>query len=303
MELRHLRYFVAIAEELNFTRASARLHIAQPSLSQQIRQLEEEIGYSLLRRNRHRVELSDIGKIFLPEAIRTLAQADFSIRLARKRGEGKSGRLAFAFISTPIPFLPRLITHYNRSHPDVDLDLVEMPAIHQVEALHDGIVDVGVIAPFQNDERLEQIPIFHDPVVLALPRSNPLAKRTSLRVRELKNENFILNARKIRVDLYDHVISACRQAGFSPRIVQEAVEVQTIVRLVAEGLGVAFLPSSVQNYGIKGVFYRPVTNFKLNMNAFLVLRKDNHSSLTRSFVEWFMNRVPSERKTTEIYSK
>lgn len=296
MELRHLRYFIAVAEELSFTRASARLRIAQPSLSQQIRQLEEEIGYPLFRRNRHRVELSDIGQIFLPEAMRTLAQAEHAILLARQGGEGKSGHLRFAFISTPIRILPRIITTYNRSHPEVDLDLAEMPAIRQLEALREGLIDVGIIAPMQNDASLEQIQIYKDPIVLAIPARHPFARRGSVTIRMLRDEKFIINAREIRVDLYDHVISACRKAGFSPNIVQEAVEVQMILRLVGAGLGIAFLPSSVQSYRIEGVTYKNVADFKLEMNAFLVYRRENHSSLVRSFVRYFLDHVPEAMK-------
>ena len=259
MELRHLRYFIAVAEELHFGRAAKRLHIAQQPLSRQIRNLEDELGVELLHRTKRTVRLTEVGKIFLEEARKTLKQAEQAVFLAKQASIGEIGRIAVGFTGSALNFvLPTAVRRFKERYPKVDLALKRLQSLEQVEALHSGDIHVGFLHPPIEDETLILETIHRENLVVALPDIHILANEAPLPIslKQLANEPFILFPRHIGPVLYDEIIGLCRQAGFSPNVVQEAIPQQTILGLVAVGIGVSLIHDSVQALGQAGVIFR-----------------------------------------------
>ncbi len=258
MELRHLRYFVAVAEELHFGRAAQKLHLSQPPLSMQIKALETEIGVQLLTRTRRKVELTTAGHVFLREARDILARAVQAAVWARQAGRGEIGELAIGFISiADYNVLPLVLSEFRKRHPAVRLNLREATSDAQVRDLLERRIDVGFVLAPVVDAALSVRPVLREPLVVALPEAHPLAQmRSPLALHRLADEAFILFPRHMAPGLYDDVVSFCRSAGFSPRVEQEAVQMQTIISLVSANLGVALIPASMRNLGRAGVVYR-----------------------------------------------
>ena len=285
MELRHLQYFVAVAEELHFGRAAQRLNMAQPPLSQQIRHLEEELGVQLFQRTRRHVELTDAGQAFLQEARLTLAQAEHAVKIARQAGRGEIGKLTIGFVgSATYEALPSIIRNFQERYPDVELILRELTTTQQVHALHDKRIHIGILRPPINDDTLVLETLIKEPIVLALPENHPLSRQSSLTVEALAHEHFILFPRHLGPGLYDQIIGLCQQAGFSPQVTQEAIQMQTILGLVATGLGIALIPASAQHLRCTGVIYR-----RLDTNIYVELamawRKDDASPVLQAFLK------------------
>ena len=286
MELRHLRYFVAVAEERHFTRAAYNLGIAQPALSQQIKQLEKELGFDLLHRTKRTVALTDAGVVFLQEAYRTLAQAERAVHAARRAHQGESGRLVIGFVgSASHKVLPEVLRLYRRHYPDVALELTELTSMQQVQALQNQEIDVGFVRSVEFDETVHYEPVSSERLVVALPEEHELALETQIAITSLEPEPFIIFPRRLGPNFYDQIIGLCQGASFSPKIAQEAVQMQTIVSLVAGGLGIALVPEAVQNLERTGVAYRPLEGPSPKVNLFLIWRREHRSAPLRSFVE------------------
>lgn len=288
MELRRLRYFVAVAEELHFGRAAERLGMCQPPLSQQIRKLEEEVGARLLRRGRgrRRVQLTEAGETLLAEARRILAHVDQTIQSAQRAGRGEVGTLQVGFIgSASCNVLPGILKTFRARFPGVTLALHEQPTEEQVHALRAGRIDVGLLRPPVPDASIRTELIFRERLVLALPTSHPLAGRRRVTLRALAGELFVLLPRRLGPSLYDQIVLTCRRAGFSPRVGQEAVEMHTIVSLVAAGMGVALLPASFRNVRRHGVVYVEPREPTAQVETALAWRRDDPSPVLARFVE------------------
>ena len=258
MELRHLRYFVTVAEELHFGRAARRLHLSQPPLSMQIKALESELGALLLARSRRKVELTQAGIVFLREARDILARVEQARAAARRADRGEVGELSIGFITiADYNVLPLVLSEFRTRYPGVRLNLREATADAQLRDLAAQRIDIGfMLAPVQ-DNALASEPLLREPLVAALSEDHPLAgTRGPLSLSRLADCPFVLFPRHMAPGLYDDVVSFCRQAGFSPRVEQEAVQMQTIVSLVSAGLGVALIPASMRNLGRAGVVYR-----------------------------------------------
>ena len=284
MELRHLRYYVAVAEELHFGRAAARLGIAQPPLSQQIRRLEDELGVLLLRRTRRRVELTEAGRVFLEEARRTLAQAEQAMRAAQRAQRGEIGRLDIGYVgSAAYDALPEALRAFRDRFPDVELGLHELSTAQQAQALHERRLDVGFLRPPLYDAALVHEVIVREPLVVALPATHPLASQRRIPLRALATEPFILYPRSVAPGPYDQLMSLCRAAGFSPRVTQEAVEMQTIAGLVAAGIGVALVVATVQDLRSGGVVYRALADAAPTMDLALAWCADDPSRVLAAF--------------------
>src|SRR5919201_991872 len=226
MELRHLRSCVAVAEDLRFGRSAARLHIAQPPLIRQIRDLEREVGTPLFDRVPRGAELTPAGLAFLPEARLTLAQAERARRTAQRAARGEIGRLRVGFVEAAIysGVLPDVLGFFRMHLPDIGLSLFEMDSVQQAEAFREGRIDLGILhsPPPDADRWLRVEPVYTDPLIAAVPHTHRLAGRARIALGDLAAEPFVLFPRHIAPGLYDDIIARCRSAGFSPRVVQEA---------------------------------------------------------------------------------
>jgi DNA-binding transcriptional LysR family regulator len=288
MELRHLRYFVAVAEELHFGRAAERLRIAQPPLSRQIRDLERELGTPLFERGPRGVELTPAGRAFLPEARLTLAQAERAQRTAQRAARGETGRLRVGFVdaATHSGILPDVLGFFRMHLPSIGLSLLEMDPPQQAEALRDGRIDLGLLeSPPPDADRWLHVETVHaDPLVAALPHGHRLAGRARLSVADLAEESFVLFPRHVAPALYDDIIARCRSAGFSPRVVQEAAGWHTVASLVGAGVGVAFVPRSLGELRQPGVAYRAVRDLRVDMGLSAVWKRNEKSPVRERFV-------------------
>ena len=287
MELRHLRYFVAVAEELHFGRAAARLNMAQPPLSQQIRQLEKELGVLLLARNKHSVTLTEAGRIFLAETRRTLAQADRAVHVVRQAERGEVGHLVIGFISSATySVFPDILRSFRMRYPQIEVVLDESTTERQLQALHDNKIDLGFLRAPIEDKSLKLITVVSEPIVAAVSDFHPLARAHSIELRQLAGEPFISLPRKLLPGYYDYIAQACRKAGFELRIAQEALQVHTIISLVAAGMGVALVPASLRKAQRKGVrFLDLLPPITLQTEIDVAYRADNRSNVLRSFIE------------------
>jgi DNA-binding transcriptional LysR family regulator len=289
MELRHLRYFVAVAEELHFGHAAARLRIAQPPLSRQIRDLEREIGTALFSREHRQVALTHAGAAFLPEARRTLAQAERAQRTAQRAARGEVGRLRVGFVeaATYSGVLPEVLGLFRAELPDVGLELFELSSRQQVEALREGRIELGILhsPPHDAAQWLGIERVLKDPMVAALPAGHRLAGRARVALRSLAPEPFLMFHRPDGPGLYDRVIAACQTAGFSPQVAQQAGQLQTLVGLVAAGVGVALVPGSLAQLQRPGVVYRPVSGLAVDMGTWAAWRAAADAPIRDRFLD------------------
>lgn len=262
MELRHLRYFVAVAEELNFTRAAERLHIAQPPLSTQIRLLEEELGAQLFERDKRRVFLTQAGREMLERSRAILAAAEAAKKAAKRAADGETGELHLGYAASAMftEALPAVIRSFQKRFPHIQLRLHEMPSINQLHAVHNRELDVGIVrrpdVATPAGVRIEEW--YRAPLVAAIPKAHPLAKRESLRIADLKDQPLILFPRDSGIGLYWLVIEMCVKAKFRPRVARETRDYATMIGMVSAGVGIAVVPSDAQCIRLEGVVYRQV---------------------------------------------
>jgi DNA-binding transcriptional LysR family regulator len=301
MELRHLRYFVTVAEELNFTRAAKRLGMEQPPLSQQIRHLEREVGTALFQRLPRGVALTDAGRAFLADAGAILAQVRQATDNAQRVARGNRGRIRVGMInSAPFhPFVPQVIREFGQRYPDVVLTLEENITPALAESVLDGSVDVAFVRPLLGeapDLALETL--FDEDMVVALPEGHRLTRLRRLPLSALANESFVLFPRPVGSGLYDEIIAACRRAGFGPHVGHEVRQVTSIANLVAADLGVSLVPASMQQVLSTGVVYRPIEGDAPRARMSLVRRRDDPSATVRNMVELahqLRRRMPLQR--------
>ncbi|WP_097460441.1 LysR substrate-binding domain-containing protein [Mangrovitalea sediminis] len=289
MELRHLRYFVTLAETLHFGQAAQRLHISQPPLSQQIKALEDEIGVSLLERTRRKVELTEAGRAFLPAAKRILEDTERAVRQAQRAAQGEVGEIHIGFTGS-LPFtevMPNIIYRFRRTYPDVQLTLREQPSNQQIEQLQDGRLDIGFLRGDRNLGPASGVALFRllsEPLVVALNESHPMAGSSRIAMADLRNEPFINYASYLGVGLPTQVIALCHAAGFTPNIVQEAEEMPTVLGLVAAGLGISLVTASMAQIRIPHVRYIPLEAQGAHSDIFLAYAKQGLSPKIRNFL-------------------
>ena len=282
MELRHLRYFIAVAEELNFTRAAEKLHIAQPPLSQQIQHLEAELGFQLFRRTKRTVHLTAAGQVFFEEAGKILQQVDRAIQLGRQTSRGELGQLTIGFVSSSAHnVVPAILQAFRTRCPAVKLELHELTTNEQLQRLRFGQIDIGFVRPPVEEEGINSEIVFREPLIAALPETHHLADRPQVELRQLSTEPFILFPRSQAPGLYDLIVSLCQQAGFSPIAAQEAIQMQTIVSLVAAEMGVAIVPASMQNFQRSGVVYKALPESTCIVAIALIWRSDPTAAVQR----------------------
>lgn len=254
IELRHLRYFVAVAEELHFGRAALRLHLAQPPLSQQIRKLEEILGYPLFLRTSRAVKLTSAGEVFLERAKRTLRSVQEDMDEARSIGRGEEGFLRVGFIgSAMLTPLPAMLGRYRRLYPKVNLQLHESYTSAVVQKLLKGELDAGFLRDSGPASGLQIEPLFFEPFVAVVPKTHRLARYQTISAKELREEPFVFFSPSAGTLAYEKPVSLCEEHGFRPRVVQEAPQWLTIMRLVGAGLGVTIAPACVKQIAAPNV--------------------------------------------------
>lgn len=284
MELRHLRYFVAVAEERHFGRAAERLHMAQPPLSQQIQQLEAELGVTLLHRTTRKVELTDAGTVYLKRARAVLAAVDDAAAEAQRVAEGLQGRLVVGCVgSATYSLLPAFARALREQLPDVDFVFRgEMLAPDQLESLLARRIDLALLRPPVEHPDVRVSTVRRDRLIVALPEDHRLARRRRLKIEDLREEDLIVHASRGRSVMHGIVTELCRSAGFEARIRHEVAETSTLVTFVASGLGVAVVPEPVAELGVPGTVYRSLSG-KQGIDLVVAVRADDDSPvLTRA---------------------
>ncbi|MES2017113.1 MAG: LysR family transcriptional regulator [Pseudomonadota bacterium] len=288
LELRQLRYFIAVAEELHFGKAATRLHMTQPPLSQTIQGLEELLGTPLFERNRRAVALTPAGAALLPEARRMLLQAGDLPELVRRAAAGEAGRLSLAFVSSAdYSVLPPFLRQYRAQYPQVQIALQEATSDLQVDDLLHARIDAGLLIPPLPDKAradLDYLKVLAEPLILAAPTG--LAGGTgALWLKDLPPTPLIIFPRPIAPALHDAILACFRAAGITPEIGQEAIQMQTIVGLVSAGMGIALVPQSVSNLMRPGVEYRALRDATPQVETGLAWRRDNTSPVLQGFLD------------------
>ena len=284
MELRHLRYFVAVAEELHFGRAAQRLHIQQPPLSRQIQDLEAELGFSLFERSRRRVELTPAGSALLGRTRQVFDALDVAIHDARSASEGESGRLVVGYPSSlAYSGLTELLRAFHTRFPSVEISLRELPPADQIDGLKSGSLDVGFVRTSLDDPTLAAELVRRESLMVVLPNDHRLAKQRIVPLKSLAPEAFVMFPRARGPAFFDQLMALCGKAGFTPRIVQEAAQLD-IVSLVAAGFGISIMPSSMRNFRRPGLTFRPIVGAP-QVELLVVWRHQNLSPALHNFVD------------------
>jgi len=288
MELRHLRYFVAVGEEQHYGRASRRLRVAQPALSRQIQDLEEEIGFKLFERLPRGVKLNPAGKLFLEDARRILQEISDAAARAARVARGRSGTLRVGFTENASwrGVVPDSFRRFREKQPDVELQLHPAASLDQIEAIRAGRLDAGFVNFMPDaDPELDQLAVGNPPVELAVPRRHPLAKLKKARLRDLVDAAFVWFPRWAGPAFYDQLMEACYRGGLkSPRIVQEGNNEATILSLVSTGLGVGWVLGTARWRSPATVAILPVVDLNVTLRLALAWRRDNNSPLLASFI-------------------
>jgi DNA-binding transcriptional LysR family regulator len=287
MELRHIRYFLAVAEERNFTRAAARVGIGQPPLSQQIKDLEAEVGAALFHRIPQGAELTDAGRAFLDHVRAIPLQAERAIRAARRAARGEIGSLRVGYTgSAPFnPIVTGAIRAFKRAYPDVDLSLEESNTAHLIAGLQERLLDTVFLRSEDlgsNDLHLH--PLSEEPMLVALPAGHPAAGSSRVDLRLLRDDPLILTPRGVGQTLFDTVIATCRQAGFEPVLGQPAPQMGSVVNLVAAELGYSLVPASFRQVQVTGVAYREIEGQNPIAPLALASRRGETSDIVRNFM-------------------
>ena len=286
IELRQLRYFVVVAEELNFTRAAERLQIAQPPLSRQIQNLEKSLGLTLLERTNRRVELTAAGQVFFSECRQILSHVDRSIRATQRAARGETGQLIVGFEgAVHNDVVLKTIREFRNQFPDVELIVQELASGQQIQGLQKGRIELGFIEPILASEDVEIEPLISEPLIVALAETHPLAVHKQLTLAQLAKEVWITGRSDEGCGLLARILAGCREAGFTPNVKQETNDPQMMLSLVASGLGVTLLPSSARSFFQTGVTYRPLQPPKPEVELAIAWHPENRSPVLQAFLQ------------------
>jgi DNA-binding transcriptional LysR family regulator len=303
MDLRQLRYFVAVAEELHFGHAAHRLRIAQPALSRQIQALEKDLLVQLLFRNRRRVQITPAGQVFLERARLILARTDEAVLAAQRAGGGVSGTLNLGFVgSAPYDVLPGVLREFLQAAPHVDLTLSEMTVYAQIEALTEKRIDIGLLRLPAKTEGLVFRTIAREPLYVALPSSHHLAQLPAVPLSALSEEAFVLYPDHPRPSWTEYIIGLCQQAGFRPVVVQRTVEIQTTLSLVAAGIGVSIVPKCIGNLQRKDVVFRRLAGVRARTELLAAYREHDPSPVVQTFLKVLWRRVRAQKSVVSTRS-
>src|SRR5713101_3181882 len=287
MELRHLRYFVAVAEELNFTRAAEKLHLAQPSLTRQIHNLEDELGVRLLNRAKSQVALTEEGRSFLVDARRILALATESILAVQRLSRGESGQLNIAYLSNfDFQLLPETLAAFRQTFPHIALNLFDMTPAEQVRAMEARKIDLGFVGlpPPAGARQLQWESIARQRTIVVLPVKHPLARKRQVNLGELKTMFFVGLSEKTHPGFRDWLNETCRPAGFTPRVLQDAELEPALMTFVAEGLGVTLAREHIKKLPHPGVTFRPLAP-SVKSDYCIAWNRSNDSRALQQYIE------------------
>lgn len=286
MELRHIRYFLEITYDMNMTRAAERLHMSQPPLSRQIRQLEEELGTELFFRNGKQLTLTQAGKFFISKAQQILNSVEETETAMKRIGRTGHSWLNIGFVpSTIYGFLPEFLRHYRTTNPQIEISLTEHMSLHQLQALKSGQIDVGFGRLHFDDPEIKQETVLEEPLMVVLPKNHPLAKKTSVSLRNIEKEALILYPLRPRPNYSDQITSFFYQEGIQPNIIQEVQELQTTLGLVASGVGISIVPKSVQKMRSGDVIYIPINNPRVTSPVIMMYQNKEQSSELLDFLK------------------
>jgi DNA-binding transcriptional LysR family regulator len=300
MELRHLRYFTAVVECKGYREASRRLHIAQPSISEAVSDLEDELGLKLFVRTHRNARLTREGEIFYTDAVRILQQAETAILTAKRAAQGKVGKLSIGFIgSATLSFLPDLIRRYKLEYPNVKLALHDLYPVELHHAYDRGEIDIAITRSLEHSKNLQSRVLLRDPLVAVLPRSRKL-KSKKIRLASLANERFILFHRKGAPAVFDTIVGACRSQGFSPRVENEPNSMQTILSLVEAEEGVAIVPASSSSLRSNGVWFVRLVPDNLYLDLIVAWPLGEASAVLRTFLDFLSANEDAIRAKAEL---
>jgi DNA-binding transcriptional LysR family regulator len=288
MELRHLRYFLAVAQEKNVTRAAEKLGMGQPPLSQQIHALERELGVQLFRRTGHGVVLTEAGEAFADDAKRLLEDAQHAVDRAQSAGRGESGYLNIGFTGSAAfnPLVPRLIRSFRQSFPSVQLTLTEGNTAQLLALVGEGRLDVAFVRPGgQPPTGIAFCPLAVEPMKIVLPVTHSLSRKRKLPLSALADEPFVLIPREASPSLYDEIVGGCRAAGFEPLIGQQAPQLSSVVNLVAAEFGVSVVPAAVSQIHVEGVVYLDIQGSAVNIRLAAASLTNSANVKTANFME------------------
>jgi DNA-binding transcriptional LysR family regulator len=298
MELRHLRYFVAVAEELNFTRAAEKLRLAQPSLTRQIRNLEEELGVQLLDRTKNQVVLTEEGKSFLVDAKRLVTLSLESVKAVQRFSRGESGQLNLGYLfKFNFDLLPATLTTFYQECPDIAVNLFDMPPAEQIRALEARKIDLGFVGlrPPTTNKNIASLVwecVAHHSVVVVLPARHPLAKKSKLKRTDLRKLFFVTMSEETHPGSRDWLSGLCQQVGFTPRILQDVALESGIMTFVAEGLGVTLAREQIEKLPHPGVVFRPLA-VPVKADYWIAWHKDNRSKALTQYIEIVKKEAPA----------
>ena len=283
-ELRHLRYFLVVAEELHFRRAAERLHIAQPALSRQIQQLETAIDIQLFERTNRKVVLTEAGKVFYTEAKAIFERLDNALSSTHKKALGEWGELKLTFTAPAMStVLPSILRAYKKDFPQVKVSLKELPTSVQIEAIATGEADCGFFHPTVTVPNLIIKEIFVESLGVVVPKSHLLATRKKVKLADFSSDSFILFPRTYNPYLYDNIIAVCQRVGFSPNVVEEISPRSNAISLVAAQMGITFLSQSLSSLCNSDVAYKPLTGLAPQMKLVYGWRSQNSSACLSQF--------------------
>jgi DNA-binding transcriptional LysR family regulator len=287
IENRQLRYFITAAHYLHITQAAEALHIAQPALTRNIHQIEEELGVALFHRAHKRISLTEAGKTFLAEAERTLQQLKQSVVAAQKAARGELGKLVIGFVGTAgLVAVPKLVSAFHQRYPEPKIVLSELEPARLETALRNGTIDVALLYGSYTDDELAVRLLESDHLAVVLPSLHRLAKRTRVNLRDLADEDFIMPSRATGGGMVDHILEECRHAGFRPKTGNEisTATIQSTMGLVSAGMGVSLLPSALRPFSRKGVIFRPIREASVTLYLNMVWRPQGASAVLRNFL-------------------
>ncbi|MFP7471445.1 LysR family transcriptional regulator [Niallia taxi] len=292
MELRHLQYFQTVAEELHFGRAAARLNMTQPPLSQQIKQLEEELGFPLFHRSSRAVELTTAGDVFLGQIRSILSQLDRAVDTARHTARGELGKIIIGFVGTATyEILPPAIKEFRTIFPSIDIELRQLSAPNQLNALLNGDIDIGFSHPPVASCELISSSLKKSECVIAIPKNHRLADKQAVAITDMMNEPIISLSKEAWPSLYEDFIQLCNKHGFQPNIVQESTEYQMVIGLVTAGIGIAVVPDSAKKLFNLDVLYKKLDQEELIAEWIISYRRENHNPALFHLVHHVLQRT------------